>query len=672
MKTWIIFSSATLFLAPCFAATSFYLNKAGYETNRPKSAIVESDLDLSGTTFEIRQGDAAVFSGTIPAGYAPDFWSTNNYFRLDFSALNATGNFTIVLNSGEASPTFAIAKDNFQETTLGLVLNYFRLDRNTNSDVAVPVYGSGTTRDVHGGWDDASGDASKYLSHLSYANYLNPQQIPLTVWALAFSAEHIPTRGLAATSDANFAKDEAVYGADFLVRMQDDAGFFYMTVFDNWGASSRGLCAFSGSDGERSADYQAAFREGGGMAIAALARVASMRLSGDYSPEEYYAAALKGFKHLQEKQTLGGACAYCDDKTENIIDDYTALLAAAELYNATPQVTDGIGLEYLEVARARAKHLAERLSDDGYFWSDNQKTRPFWHASDAGLPLIALLRYLEIEADETYKAPIIAAAQKHLDWMIRVTDLEHNPFGYARQVYKTQGKIKEGFFIPHDNEANYWWQGEDARIASLAAAANYATHAFRYADSAATYTYATDQLDWILGKNPFDLSMMYGIGSKNVPQYSGSLGKGSLKGGIANGITGKNTDGSGIVWNNVNYAGYDIAQSWQNWRWVEHWLPHSTWYLLALATHYDENVKTTAISKAKAKLASFQIQQNGRTLQIQLSKNANAQVRLVDLQGKVLMQKTIDSSAQLDLTNFNAGIYFVQVPGFGNRKIAIR
>ena len=36
------------------------------------------------------------------------------------------------------------------------------------------------------------------------------------------------------------------------------------------------------------------------------------------------------------------------------------------------------------------------------------------------------------------------------------------------------------------------------------------------------------------------------------------------------------------------------------------------------------------------------------------------------------MQKTIDSSAQLDLTNFNAGIYFVQVPGFGNRKIAIR
>ena len=115
MKTWIIFSSATLFLAPWFAATSFYLNKAGYETNRPKSAIVESDLDLSGTTFEIRQGDAAVFSGTIPAGYAPDFWSTNNYFRLDFSALNATGNFTIVLNSGEASPTFAIAKDNFQK-----------------------------------------------------------------------------------------------------------------------------------------------------------------------------------------------------------------------------------------------------------------------------------------------------------------------------------------------------------------------------------------------------------------------------------------------------------------------------------------------------------------------------------------------------------------------------
>ena len=39
-----------------------------------------------------------------------------------------------------------------------------------------------------------------------------------------------------------------LFGADFLLRMLDDQGFFYMTVFDNWGMGSRYLCAFSTGD----------------------------------------------------------------------------------------------------------------------------------------------------------------------------------------------------------------------------------------------------------------------------------------------------------------------------------------------------------------------------------------------------------------------------------------
>ena len=167
-------------------------------------------------------------------------------------------------------------------------MDYFYNDRASNStimswDQKVSVYGSsGTTRDVRGGWYDASGDVSKYLSHLSYANYLNPQQIPLTVWSLAFAAERIPTL-LASTSTMANTVDEAAYGADFLVRMLDEQGFFYMTVFDNWGRVIRYLCAFGGADGDESANYQTAFREGGGMAIAGLARVAKLGVKGDYT-----------------------------------------------------------------------------------------------------------------------------------------------------------------------------------------------------------------------------------------------------------------------------------------------------------------------------------------------------------------------------------------------------
>src|SRR5438093_91247 len=82
--------------------------------------------------------------------------------------------------------------------------------------------------DVHGGWFDASGDVSKYLTHLSYANYLNPQQSPMAVWAMLEASELL--RDIKSERLKNLRPrldEEAIYGADFLVRMQDPAGYFY-------------------------------------------------------------------------------------------------------------------------------------------------------------------------------------------------------------------------------------------------------------------------------------------------------------------------------------------------------------------------------------------------------------------------------------------------------------
>ncbi|MCO5934018.1 hypothetical protein NAF17_00580 [Mucilaginibacter sp. RB4R14] len=46
-----------------------------------------------------------------------------------------------------------------------------------------------------------------------------------------------------------------------------------------------------------------------------------------------------------------------------------------------------------------------------------------------------------------------------------------NPFGYARQSFMFKGKVKDGFFIPHENVTCWWWQGENVRLGSLATAA---------------------------------------------------------------------------------------------------------------------------------------------------------------------------------------------------------
>ena len=690
--------------ASAFADNTFFFNEAGYDQGQPISIVVQSTDELEGTEWTLFYAPdggttgATIASGKFSKGENPDNWAkSGKYYTINLgSKLPHSGKFYVSLTAGSPSTSgeFTVADNALATNTLGMVLDYFYNDRAAaeaiqKQDQALPVYGSGATRDVRGGWYDASGDASKYLSHLSYANYLNPQQIPLTVWSLAFTAERIPSL-LKKTSTKATILEETAYGADFLVRMLDEQGFFYMTVFDNWGSplGKRELCAFSGSEGDKSANYQTAFREGGGMAIAALARAAKLGAKGDFTSEQYLEAAQKAYAHLSEKQGIGKACAYCDDGKENIIDDYTALLAATELFLAT-----GKGA-YMNDMEERAGHLADRLSNDGYFWSDDAKTRPFWHASDAGLPLIALVRFLEAEMQiEREPCPAdmdcsisgaeiaihaaYSAINKHLNWLTSITNKVENPFGYARQTYKTGGNIKDGFFIPHDNESNYWWQGEDARIASLSAAAALAMNELSLKDSSIN-KYATDQLDWILGKNPYSTCMMYGIGKKNPERYTGqSPYPSTLKGGIANGITGKNTDGSGIAWDDdgVAYVGFDPEEPWNNWRWIEQWIPHSTWYLNALVARYDENpikifnpdgIKSKAIASAK-----FSVQTQGRTLTV--NARGSAKVHVLGINGAEIATAKLNAGhATLNLNNAQSGIYMVKVDGLGVKKIAIK
>ena len=707
-----IFPVAVLLGASAVSAdTKFFYNQVGYDTDQPITVIVRSDQLQDGAEFSVMSNGSSVQTGKLSAGSNPDNWLNNGkFFVADLSGL-AAGKYTLQVSENgqpQKSGEFVVGENALAKNTLASVLNYFYDDRADKApvvdwDKSMGIYNSGKKVDVHGGWYDASGDVSKYLSHLSYANYLNPQQIPLTVWSLAFASERIP-KLLSSTSTKAKTADEAAYGADFLVRMLSDEGYFYMTVFDNWGSplGKREICAFTGSDGKKSADYQTAFREGGGMAIAGLASAARLKLKGDFTSDKYLEAAEKGYEHLSKKQSIGGSCEYCDDGKENIIDDYTALLAATELYAATKTQA------YLTDARKRALHLEGRLSEDGYFWSDDAKKRPFWHASDAGLPLIALVRYAEIEAttevsvDEVvdgspvWFCPLCMGCscnnqlldgarqtiEKHSKWLISVTNKVDNPFGYARQTYKTQDKIKDGFFIPHDNESNYWWQGEDARIASLSAAAVYAARSLDENVADSVQKYATDQLDWILGKNPYATCMMYGKGTKNPQKYDGqSTYDATLEGGIANGISGKNQDGSGIAWTDdgVGAVGFDaLKETWQVWRWDEQWLPHSTWYLMAVVERYDETTKMiepprSALPKTLA-TAKFSMSLVDKTLSLNLPRTSvGKSVKVLDVQGHVQMQKTVQSMNEtMNVSALKSGVYLVQVGGLSAKKIMLR
>ena len=91
--------------------------------------------------------------------------------------------------------------------------------------------GRAGTVDMHGGWFDATGDYGKHLSHLSFSTYFNPQQVSLTAWSLFMALRELERRDEPAFKQyRKRLLDEALFGADYLVRSKDPNGSFYITV----------------------------------------------------------------------------------------------------------------------------------------------------------------------------------------------------------------------------------------------------------------------------------------------------------------------------------------------------------------------------------------------------------------------------------------------------------
>jgi hypothetical protein len=591
-------------------------------------------------------------------------WSAGPFARVPLPDGLAPGTYAVRLVDGSgracASEPFEIATDRLQRQTMSDVLAYFKAVRSSGEidrkDQHARLWGddSGREVDARGGWLDASGDTSKFLSHLTYTRTMSPQQTPLCAWAMAAAREEITDRHPALLRSLGARlRDEALWGADFLMRFRAPEGYFYTGIFD---ALTKRLdervVTAPLADCVRTDRYQAAYRQGGGLAIAALARAAGLDDHGDFTPSQYLAAAEQGFTHL-EKHNL----SYLDDGTETVIDDYAALLAACELAAAHARVdaqarrgaagaaesdaaadTDA-GVPDGPAAGADARHatadagergaeadaaraadaaeaaapgggapgsgpadveaaeLRERVAEaarrrvrglvgryvrpgggaPGWFRGD-EEGRPFFHAAEPGLPVLALARFAAVlpDAPEAGQARELAV-EAMLDTLARTGSVP-NPFGYPRQrVQPADAAAKDAFFFPHANETGYWWQGENAGIASLAAAACACARldGVSDADRERLLAFADDQLAWITGRNPFDVSMLQGRGRHNADYESDFP---NLPGGIVNGITSGWTDEDDIAFLPPQ------APEGESWRWAEQWIPHTGWFLLAVAT----------------------------------------------------------------------------------------
>jgi hypothetical protein len=558
------------------------LNHVGYRPSSAKRAIVQDAQAIPPGAFHIvdARTRAVVHDGRLQPLEPVPGWRGRHFAAADFDGVRAPGTYLLVLEGLQppvVSQPFEIGESLFGSQMLSDIVHYFKSQRCTglfdDADRRAPLFDTREPRDVHGGWYDASGDCSKYLSHLSYANFMNPQQTPLVLWALIEGRDRIPAQSK--WLDERLV-DEALHGADFLVRMQAPEGFFYTTVFDRWSKDERQreICAYATQQGHKSADYQAGFRQGGGLAIAALARAAGLPRDGEFARARLLEAAVRGYEVLEARNA-----EFLDDHATNLLDDYCALLAATELLARTGDA------RWRGAAGRHARSLAEQQDAQGFWWCDRARTRSFFHASDAGLPVIALLRFLEVAADDTDAAAdaalldaLRAAVARALRFELALAGGDTpNPFGYPRQRVVMPGRAPATqFFIPHANESGYWWQGENARLASLATAARLARRLDLAGEAApGLEAYAQRILDWILGANPYDTCMLQGWG-RNPPRYE--PGFWNAAGGVCNGITSGLDDEA-----DIDFRKPEDTVPTHSWRWTEQWIPHAAWLFCALA-----------------------------------------------------------------------------------------
>jgi hypothetical protein len=525
-----------------------------------------------------------------------DHWGGRTFWTADFSAWQKHGRYDVRTQTATglvASSVFAIDDNVLERETLSNVVYYFKSQRSgglfDKADRHLKLPQEQAFVDARGGWYDATGDYGIHLSHQNLTSYFNPQQVPLVAWTLLKSYLELKAR-----HDDNFSEyerrllEEGLFGADYLVRIKRPHGSFYESINapgkdklakdreignPNWRTQIKQNNADSTEQVQTAKGphaYEASLRSGGGMAIAALALASTMPDDGNLPRAAYLQAAESGFEFLSTHNR-----ELLNDGKENILDDYCALMAATELYRATKSA------RYQAVADARASHLMARLTNiAGYqdAWRADDTSRPFFHPSDAGLPVVSLLEYAEI-ATPAKRQQIYATVKRSLSFELRITAETENPFGYARQLVRMgDGKVRSAYFFPHDTEAAPWWQGENARLASLAAAARMASPFFsddpdfqkRLLD------YAWNQLHWIQGRNPFDVSMLMGSGHGEAAyMFFRSYKYTNAPGAIINGITASNDDEDGIAFN----EGFAVTGKDEDWRWTEQWLPHAAWYL---------------------------------------------------------------------------------------------
>ena len=504
------------------------VNQVGYDVGAPKRFTVQTNFEAEeDATFSVIEEDGTeTFSGKLSnegriLGHFGNDWG-HAYWRGDFSSVDKPGRYNVRVSVGEVSSLswpFEIGGSLIWERTARPAYRFFTYQR---CGCEVPGFHAPCHLDdgitIDGTHYDLSGG---WHDAGDYNTYQNAPYVYGLARAYGIQRKAFDGQDEDGNGIGDFL-EEILWGGDHSRRMIAPNGSAFGAItsgYGFWGPPSIETDNLPDTGDERPLNPPG-WDCDSRVHAAAMARIATFVEDKDPWIEAAERAVAWSIQGEKKGPHLFSACV--------------------DLYAATGQE------KYARLARELLPRVAadETIVDaiqryDDVFGEDHSEQ---------------LRRVLKAKAEETLK-------------------LADNPFGVL-----TFGPVESPNFFGTPKDGNPWRVGTNSHLcqgASLMALAHAVAPNQRY------LAFIYDQINWILGTNPFNVSLMEGTGSTFVPTYHNRLlfagvPRGAVPGSVINGITCERP-GKDVPY--LDMSGVDIPNYSAN----ECWLPHNTHYLNLLA-----------------------------------------------------------------------------------------
>ena len=559
------------------------VNQAFYAPRAIKKAVVRCDSKPDNGKFSIIDKDGkSVLSGELK--YWGEYWG-KHFWTLDFSEIKKEGEYTIEADFGDkirAESKIFISAGNIKNAA-EKTLAYFYEQR---CGTEVPgwhklchgddgVLPDGTHFDATGGWHDCAGfDKEMYTTYLPVYAYTT----------IAFE------------SDAKLKKrmlEEARWGADWIMRMTDEKGNIWCHVEPHNANPEEFIKIWSngvdtdnkiGTPDDRKITKNAWGPEEGAQAANMGALTKLGYLLGD-EDKEYSKRCIEKAKkimdYLKNKDYYYAEKFYLGRGNSHYSSFHSGLLLAdIYLYKLENKI------EYLEDARKRIDFIIENCqTKKGESLNSSIERVPMSGRNfDPYFDLVCFYEFYRQFPDDPYVQKIKQSYRTFMEDQV-MNRINQSPYGQAQLIdsdmshYIAVNTFQRNFAKPEEQAK--FTQGKNCYWLSLA---NVCFYADEILGTEKYSQVAVNQIDWVVGKNPFGLSTVADVGYRFprmftmwywLKDHPGS--EGVIPGGVINGIGGDTDDFPYLDLKNNN---------WMAWETNEYWNPPTAWFAMAAWQYY--------------------------------------------------------------------------------------